>query len=246
MDCALKMRWWCNIILLLFVAACRSDPLDDDWDLVIWDPTGAGGMVWEDLPSVNITINATHVDSLDDLSFPDAVFEEDSYLSDVSHDLVWTPANITHSPFNLNASNSISMGSVNELIDFAFMEEERKLYDQLDTIFENLFSTYNNTVEYKGPWSFVTFVTVMPLRCSEVHKIAALFDAAMLESNPGSEIVSTAQRLGQSMCGQDGACPCKDVRRYSTRVMELRSTSRQRDLKPPTRFPYPVEILKRP
>jgi hypothetical protein len=140
-------------------------------------------------------------------------------VSILDEDDVWMPAN-------------------SSLVDFVFSQEERDLYERMNALFDDLLGLPNRTTT----WGFMVFVTLSPLQCSEANKVAALFDAAMRVSNPDSEITSVAQRLGTAECGADGVCPCKVSRRYSQRVMELRSTSKQESLQPPARFPYPVRI----
>jgi hypothetical protein len=218
---------YASVLLFLFVVLAHgNDPFDEDWEMVAWDSTGVGGVVWEESAPPPV-VNSTATDFVGDYV---SVFE--AYNS--SDDAVWRPSGNVSLEFN-SAENILTSGPVDTLVDFAFSQQERGLYDKLNALIDDFIGLTNRT-------EFVTFVTLMPLRCSEVHKVAALFDAAMRESNPGSEITSIAQRLGSAACGVDGACPCKDTRRYSERVMELQSTSRKRALQPPAHFPYPVEI----
>ena len=236
---------YASVLLFLFVVLAHgNDPFDEDWEMVAWDPTGIGGMVWEEhtLPPAapNVTsVNLTVIEAAPptrDLVGDGDVFEVPYNISD---DAVWMPAGNVSLEFG-SAENILTTGPLNALADFAFSQQERGVYDKLNALFDNLIGLSNSTDAES--WGFVAFVTLMPLRCSEVQKVAALFDAAMRESNPDSDLTSVAQRLGAAVCGTDGVCPCKDTRRYSQRVMELRSTSRQRSLQPPAHFPYPVEI----
>jgi hypothetical protein len=209
-------------LLFLLLAMCGgSDPLDEEWETVLWGPTGPGGVVWEEQPDAPKNLTAANATRFHD---------ED----------ILTPAGNISLNFT-SAENILTTGSIHELMEFALLPEERKLYDKLNTLFDDFFTLSNRTMD-DSAWSFVTFVTLMPLRCSEVQKVASLFDAAMRESNPESEIHSIAQRLGDAACGPDGVCPCKDVRRHSKRVMELHSTSRKRELQPPARFPYQTRM----
>jgi len=240
---------WRTVILLLLCAVSVSgnDPLDEDWEMVAWDPTGVGGMVWEEhaLPSVGSNETSVNSTAIGEVVLPPTrdLFDDAGSIFEafnISDDAVWRPAGNVSLDFG-SAENVLSSGSINSIVDFAFTQQERDIYYKLNALFDTLVGASNSTAEPKA-WSFVAFVTLMPLKCSEVRKVAALFDAAMRESNPESEITSIAQRLGSSACGVDGVCPCKDVRHYSQRVMELRSTSKQRALKPPAHFPYAVEI----
>ena len=100
-------------------------------------------------------------------------------------------------------------------------------------------------------WTFVSFVTLVPLPCSSVHAVASLFDRAMATTNPGAGIVSTPRRLGGLACSSDGVCPCSDAgnrRKYVTRVMELSSHSLVKSVAYPleTEFPYHVAIQPLP
>jgi hypothetical protein len=40
------------LLLLCAASVCgtMSDPSEEEWDNVLWDPTGVGGMVWEEQP----------------------------------------------------------------------------------------------------------------------------------------------------------------------------------------------------
>lgn len=231
------------LLVLCAVSVGGNDPLDEDWEMVVWDPTGVSGMVWEEhtLPSVTVSnttdVNSTEVDFSARELFDDVASGFEAH--NISDDAVWRPVRNVSLEFG-SAENILASGSIDALVDFAFSQQERDVYYKLSDLFDTLLSAPNRTAVES--WTFVTFVTLMPLRCSEIHKVVALFDAAMRESNPDSEITSVAQRLGSSACGADGVCPCKDTRRYSQRVMELRSTSKQRGLRPPAHFPYPVEI----
>lgn len=238
-----------RVLLLLLVVSVHgmlSDPPEEEWESVLWDPTGVGGMVWEDqpLPAVQNVSVATNTTPTVNTTVRELTDDSVHGEIDFSDDLVWRPMgnvslNFTHTE-NIISSES----SGNALIDLVFDRQELDLYHKLNTLLDGLLGFAENTTVTDGSWSFVTFITLMPLRCSEVQKVVALFDEAMRQSNPGSDVTSTAQRLGAATCGADGVCPCKESRRYSQRVMELRSTSKQRSLQPPARFPYPVQIEK--
>jgi hypothetical protein len=123
------------------------------------------------------------------------------------------------------------------IIDLAFRQEEIDMFNKLNTLLDNLFGVQNATVD--GPWTFVSVVTLMPLRCADVDKVVALFNEALQKSNPDSDMSSTAQKLGAEPCN-GGVCPCTQLRRYSVRALEIRSTSRLRTITYPVDFPYPV------
>jgi hypothetical protein len=213
-------------LLVLFTASVGgNDPFDDEWELAAW---GVHGVVWEEhahgLPN---SIGANSSASL-----------ASSSSNNLSDDVAWSTM------FNGSAeliSIEGDVWSANASADplEAVSQQERALFEKLGTLFDDFFGMPNRT----ETWGFVVFVTLAPVRCSDVSKVAVLFDAAMRESNPGSNITSTAHRLGTAECGADGVCPCKEARRYSQRVMELRSTSQQRALQPPpANFPYAVQI----
>ncbi len=99
-------------------------------------------------------------------------------------------------------------------------------------------------------WTFVSFVTLVPLPCSAVREVVSLFDRAMRTTNPDAGIESIARRLGGVSCGSDGVCPCFDskLRKYVTRVMELSSRSHRKHVAYPLagEFPHHVSIQPLP
>ena len=113
------------------------------------------------------------------------------------------------------------------------------LGDQLDSFFKE---TFGNNLTDQGPWTVVSFITLMPLRCSEVQRIVSWFDVALQKANPAVQVSSIATRLGVATCDVSG-CPCDAARRYATRVLEIRSQSTAKSLLLPDRdtFPYYVE-----
>jgi len=98
------------------------------------------------------------------------------------------------------------------IIDLAFRQEEIDMFNRLNTLLDNLFGVQNATVD--GPWTFVSVVTLMPLRCADVDKVVALFNEALQKSNPDSDMSSTAQKLGAEPCN-GGVCPCTQHRRVA-------------------------------
>ena len=98
-----------------------------------------------------------------------------------------------------------------------------------------------NSTSEEGPWTIVSFITLMPFRCSDVQKIVSWFDEALRDVNPGIQIESMAQRLGMSMCDASG-CPCNVTRRYTTKVMEIRTQSMAKTLLRPLREKFPYEV----
>jgi hypothetical protein len=130
------------------------------------------------------------------------------------------------------------------LIDLGFQKQIMDMKSQFDSFVDRLAGLENST------WTFVAFVTLMPLRCSAVDKVASLFDQAMATTNPSAGIVSLAQRLGASPCNGDGVCPCLDSKRrkHTTRVLELRFRSGSANVVYPLKedFPYKVDIRQSP
>ena len=120
------------------------------------------------------------------------------------------------------------------------LNESATLGEQLSLFFKEAFGT--NSTSDEGPWTVVSFITLLPLRCSEVQNIVSWFDSALQTANPGVQLSSVAQRLGVSTCDAHG-CPCESSRRYATRVLEVRSRSTAKALRLPGRetFPYHVE-----
>ena len=129
------------------------------------------------------------------------------------------------------------------LLDMSFHEEELEFVKRLDLFLENLFGNATDTDH--GPYTFVTTVTLLPLRCSNVKKIVDMFNAAIHKANPSAAAFnSVARRLGKSACSGDGICPCIDLRRYMTRVLEIQTVSPLKHVLPPSieNFPYPFEM----
>lgn len=123
------------------------------------------------------------------------------------------------------------------VIDLVFEQQEVDMFNKLNTMFSNLFGVQNATAD--GPWTFVSVVTLMPLRCADVERVVSLFDNALQQENPAADISSVAQKLGAEPCN-GGICPCLETRRHSVRALEIRSTSKQRTISYPANFPYPV------
>ena len=230
------------VLWFLFAVSATggTDPLYEDWDLMAWDHT-AEAQVWalgsvNHSTDVNLSVGANPVV---DLSV--RALEEEALVSSYTNYSSYEDAEWNHSSDEDDVWRPVgnaSLDATENLFDLAFSQQERDVYERLNALFDDLVGLPNRT----STWGFAVFVTLAPLRCSEVKKVAVLFDAAMRESNPDSEITSVATRLGAAVCDADGECPCKDARRYSQRVMELRSTSNRQALQPPRRFPYPVQI----
>ena len=144
-------------------------------------------------------------------------------LSDFAN--VWAYQNVTLSP------------RTPSVIDLVFQQQEVDMFNKLNTMFSNLFGVQNATAD--GPWTFVSVVTLMPLRCADVARVVSLFDNALQQENPAADISSVAQKLGAEPCN-GGICPCVETRRHSVRALEIRSTSKQRAISYPANFPYPV------
>ena len=125
------------------------------------------------------------------------------------------------------------------IVDLGFKQEIVNMNEQIDSFLSNFVPDKNNTAD----WTFVTFITLVPLRCSVVNSIVAQFDDAMGQANPAAGITSVARRLGAMPC-DNSVCPCVDDsrRRYTTRVMEVHSHSRSQHVEFPKAFPYRVDI----
>jgi hypothetical protein len=226
------MRHSMALVVLLFIASVGgNDPFDEEYEMAAW---GVHGVVWEE--HVQSLPNSTGVNSSVPLSS----------LYNFSEEVAWGAMHnesvelISIGSEGWEETEAFALDSAAEPpANFSLTLQERALFEKLGTLFDTLFSTMPNHTA--TVWEFVVLVTLAPVRCSDVDQVADLFDAAMRESNPGSNITSVAQRLGGAVCG--AVCPCKEARRYSQRVMELRSTSRQPVLQPPpAHFPYSVQI----
>jgi hypothetical protein len=123
------------------------------------------------------------------------------------------------------------------VIDLVFQQQEIDMFNKLNAMFSNLFGVQNATAD--GQWTFVSVVTLMPLRCADVARVVSMFDGALKQENPAADISSVAQKLGAEPCN-GGICPCVETRRHSVRALEIRSTSKQRAISYPANFPYPV------
>lgn len=126
------------------------------------------------------------------------------------------------------------------IVNLSFQEEIADMDRQINAFIDKV-------VDNSTEWTFVSLITLMPLRCSAVNKVVQLFDEAMAKVNPESSVTSVAQRLGSTPCSGNGICPCTENglrRKYTTRVMELRSRSRSPSLVYPetSDFPYHVDI----
>ncbi len=131
------------------------------------------------------------------------------------------------------------------LVDLGFQQQVVDMKTQFDSFVNRLVGIQNTS---EDSWTFVAFVTLLPLRCSAVDKVASLFDQAMATTNPSAGIVSVAQRLGSAPCSRDGVCPCLDSKRrkYTTRVLELHLHSKSANVVYPLKeeFPYTVDIRR--
>ena len=226
------MRHSMALLVFLFIASVGgNDPFDEEYEMAAW---GVHGVVWEE--HAQSLPNSTGVNSSVPLSS----------LYNFSEEVAWGAMHnesvelISIGSEGWEDTEAFALDSAAEPpANFSRTLQERALAEKLGTLFDTLFSTMPNHTA--TVWEFVVLVTLAPVRCSDVDKVAVLFDAAMRESNPGSNMTSVAQRLGGAVCGT--VCPCKEARRYSQRVMELRSTSRQPVLQPPpAHFPYSVQI----
>ena len=173
-------------------------------------------------------------------------------------DLVWTQPFVNNTLFN--STKDVTSSFVNDdiidptanmtvsiaeddIIDLGFRQAEIDFVERLNHFLGDLFGL-NNTTDVEGPYTYITAITVIPLRCSDVKKIVDMFDSAVREANPGVDFTSVARRLGKSACNADGICPCLDVRRYMNRVLEIQTVSPVRNLARPSseKFPYLFEM----
>lgn len=151
----------------------------------------------------------------------------DDWDDDWVDSMVWiSPANQS-SPFE--TGNQSWPLIENQSLDF-FQTE-----DDMSAFWDWLAGNQTDT----GPWTVVSFVTLLPLRCAEIANISARFDDAVRRSNPSSDITSRPRRLEGAMCAE-GICPCADSYPYAVRTLELESTSTSRRLAAPLfdHFPY--------
>ena len=183
----------------------------------------------------------------------DPVFEEDLDVvmwGGGASDFIWNlPVVSNHTVLsNTTMTGNVTIDDVgddDDLLDMSFQQEELDFVKRLDHFLENLFGSGNATEKENGPYTFVTTVTLLPLRCSNVKKMVDMFNAAVHKANPSAVAFSSiARRLGKSACGGDGICPCIDLRRYTTRALEIQTVSPLKHVKPPSieNFPYPFEM----
>jgi len=171
-------------------------------------------------------------------------FEVDWGVDDVWNDLNGSSSIL----FTGNATDSSTVIISNRsAIDLSLQAGIDDLGHQLIDLISGMIGDSKNDTS----WTFVSFVTLVPLPCSAVRSIASMFDQAMATTNPSAEIVSVPRRLGGLPCSSDGTCPCMDSgnrRKYVTRVMELSSRSRLRSVAYPLseEFPYHVAIQPLP
>ena len=147
-----------------------------------------------------------------------------------------------------DANSSAVVISNRSAIDLSLQQGIEDLGNQLIDLISGMIGgeSKNDT-----SWTFVSFITLVPIPCSAVRSVASLFDQAMATTNPSAEIVSVPRRLGGLPCSTDGTCPCSETgnrRKYVTRVMELSSRSRLRSVAYPLseEFPYHVAIQPLP
>ena len=123
------------------------------------------------------------------------------------------------------------------IVDLGFKQEIGDMNEQINSLLGGFAVDNNSTAD----WTFVTFIILVPLRCSVVNSIVAQFDDAMGKANPAAGITSVARRLGAMPC-DNSVCPCVDDSRRTTRVMEVQSRSRSPHVEFPKAFPYRVDL----
>ena len=152
--------------------------------------------------------------------------ESQNWEEDWVGDLVWAS--------NASAANI-------DIISLGFQQAEHDFSERLHGLIDQLMG-FNSSET--GPWTFVTFVTLMPLECDQVKRVIELFDSAMQASDPGWQPSSVARRLGSVSCSGNNVCPCVD-QKYVTRILELRSRSWSKSPTVPKLFPYNIRMTRR-
>ena len=149
-------------------------------------------------------------------------------------------------PYNVSSDwSGLFNSNATSVVDLAFKMEEFDLFARLGALISNITSTLvgqgrlaNATLD---GWTMVSVVALMPLRCADVDRAVAAFNAALQTANPGANVSSTARRLGAQACTPGGICPCqRDAR---ARALEIRSAGRgERSPAPPDQglLPFPL------
>jgi hypothetical protein len=142
------------------------------------------------------------------------------------------------------------------IVDLAFKLEETDLFTRLGALLSDMLSVGGNSTasvaphnatthgDEEGQWAMVSVVALMPLRCADVDRAVAAFNAALQAANPEAKNVSSvARRLGGQACTTGGVCPCHRDARHA-RTLEIRSTGegRARSSSPPDHrlLPFPL------
>jgi len=141
------------------------------------------------------------------------------------------------------------------VVQLAFKLEEMDLFARLGALLSDLmlsvggnYSTapvvpLNATAQREEQWTMVSVVALMPLRCADVNRAVAAFNAALQAANPGANVSSVARRLGGQACTAGGVCPCQRDARHA-RTLEITSAGggRARSPSPPDHrlLPFPL------
>ena len=105
----------------------------------------------------------------------------------------------------------------------------------------------NNSTEPIMQWDLISHMTITPEQCGIITDVVAMLDDALQNANPEvKNMTSTALRIGNTNCTDEGECPCEKKQHLRRRVLftrlllEVRTRSPTPDLKPPLQFPLRV------
>ena len=187
--------------------------------------------------------------------FSYAVGQDDNFIYEdewgLIEESVWNDWN--GSSVSVILPRNSSENSSSTVVVFNHTEIDLSLQDDIKALGNRLIDLISGMVGVGGSkndtWTFVSFVTLAPLSCSSVNKVAGLFDDAMAATNPGAAIVSMPRRLGGLSCDSNGVCPCTDSghrRKYVSRVMELSSRSQLKSVAYPLEEDFPYHVVIQP
>ena len=104
-----------------------------------------------------------------------------------------------------------------------------------------------NSSESVLQWDLISHMTITPAQCGLITHVVAMLDEALQHANPEvTNMTSTALRIGNTNCTDDGQCPCvnrQHVRHralFTRLLLEVKTRSPTPDLKPPLQFPLRI------
>ena len=109
----------------------------------------------------------------------------------------------------------------------------------------------NNSSEPFMQWDLISHMTITPDQCGIITQVVAMLDEALQHANPEViNMTSTALRIGNTNCTDDGQCPCgnnQPIRHralFTRLLLEVKTRSPTPDLKPPLQYPLRVASFR--